>query len=80
MKALFVPVIAVFALIGCYTSREVQVEIIDAQLVKIDTIVRYQKMQQQLTWQTSDRMEYVSYASINGQYVVGTRMSIFRPR
>ncbi|HEX6916222.1 MAG TPA: hypothetical protein VF145_13325 [Chitinophagaceae bacterium] len=77
MKKLFViAVAAVFT--GCFSTREgIQANLIDAELIRIDTVQRYVNTYQQLlTWRTSDHMEYVSYVPMGRKYVVGTRMAV----
>ena len=75
-KLLIIAVAAVFT--GCLSTREsIQANLVDAELVKIDTVERYvNKYQQVLTWKTSDHMEYVSYVPMGRKYVVGTRMAV----
>jgi hypothetical protein len=67
---------------GCYTRKEIQVEIVNAQLVRIDTIYRYSasETKQQLTWRDSQNIEYVSYAPLQTTYMVGTRMAVLRTK
>ncbi|HEX2532722.1 MAG TPA: hypothetical protein VHK69_03245, partial [Chitinophagaceae bacterium] len=59
---------------GCSTGREVQIEMVEAELVAIDTVYRHPVSRQVLRWRCSNKMEYVSYASINDRYIVGARM------
>lgn len=75
-KLLIIAVAAVFT--GCFSTREsIQANLVDAELVKIDTVERYvNQYQQVLTWKTSDHMEYVSYVPMGRKYVVGTRMAV----
>jgi hypothetical protein len=75
-KLLFIAMAAAFT--GCFSTREgIQANIVDAQLVKVDTVERYYNNQQQLlTWRTSDNMEYVSYVPLGRRYAVGTRMTV----
>lgn len=68
-------------LVACSPSREINVEVIDAQLVKVDTIFRSSdNPKQQLTWRDSDNIEYVSIVSMNRFYQLGIIMSMLRPR
>lgn len=70
--------IPVVILAGCF-SKEIQVEMISAELIKIDTVNRYSNIQRQLlTWRDSYNMEYVSYVPMNETYILGTRMSMLR--
>ena len=66
-------IVCVFAY-GCMPERNVQVQLVDVQLVKIDTIYRQGEGQKVLTWQASDRMEYLSYEDLKMYLPIGTRM------
>ncbi len=79
MKTLIL-ILGLAALGSCYSHRELQVEVVNAELVKIDTVYRMNDQQKQLTWKCNDNIEYVSYASLKSQYIVGTRMTVFRTR
>jgi hypothetical protein len=71
--------IALVLLCGCFYPRDLQAEVVSAQLIKIDTINRYQNGQQQmLTWKDEHDIHYVSYASLKETYVVGTRIPMLR--
>ena len=65
---------------SCYTPRDLQVDLISTELVRIDTIVRHTAQEQQLTWRDDSKMEYVSYAALERKFIVGTRMTVFRTR
>ena len=75
MKAVL-SVIGVIALFACGSAREIEVDIVNAELVKIDTVYRYpNNYQQVLTWKSADNnVQYVSYASLNNSYSIGSRM------
>ena len=77
MKKLFVIAFAA-AFASCAGTREgIQADLVDAELVRIDTVERYvNKYQQLLTWKTSDHTEYVSYVPMGRKYVIGTRMAV----
>jgi hypothetical protein len=71
--------IAMVLLCGCFYPRDLQAEVVSAQLIKIDTVNRYQTGQQQmLTWKDDYDIHYVSYASLKETYIVGTRMPMLR--
>lgn len=74
--------IAIVTLSSCYSAREIQVEMVSAQLVRIDTVYRYSpdEQKQQLTWRDDQNTEYVSFASMKSAYLVGTRMAVLRKR
>jgi hypothetical protein len=82
MKTLIFLLLAVVSLASCYSPREIQVEIVSAQLVRIDTVFRYvnDKSQQLLTWRDTENIEYVSYVPLYASYTVGTRMAVLRKR
>jgi hypothetical protein len=85
----FLFALSVLTLGGCYTSGQIQVEVANAQLVRIDTVYRYQtenrvdrdwQPEQQLTWRDDNNNTYVSYASLDEPYIVGTKMAILRKK
>jgi uncharacterized protein YcfL len=82
MKTIITLLLAAVTFCGCYSHREIQVEMVSAQLIRIDTIYRYSggQSKQQLTWRDSENMEYVSYAPLQTNYYVGTRMAVMRSR
>ena len=80
MKTFLVLLSAAAIVSGCYTPRDVQVDLISAELVKIDTIVRHTAQEQQLTWRDDYKMEYISYAAMERRFIVGTRITVFRQR
>jgi hypothetical protein len=71
---------AVILMYGCYSFKESQVQMVNAELVKIDTIYRYEKHQQVLTWKTDRNIEYVSYAAMGPVFTVGSRVTVFVTR
>lgn len=71
---------AIALLCGCVSFREQQVQMVNAELVKIDTIVRYEKHQQVLTWKTDRNVEYVSYAAVGPVFTLGSRVTVFVTR
>jgi hypothetical protein len=74
--------LAIIALAGCYSRKEIQVEMVSAQLIRIDTIYRYAGVQtkQQLTWRDPQNLEFISYAPLETNFIVGTRMAMLRER
>jgi hypothetical protein len=80
---IFLSLLLVATLTGCYSSRtELQVEMVSAQLIRIDTVHRYSptEYKQQLTWRDDENVEYISYAPLQTVYAVGTRMPVLRTR
>jgi hypothetical protein len=68
---------------GCHIERELQAEMVQTQLIRIDTVNRYSSAQvqkQQLTWRDSDNMEYVIFVPMNQNYIVGTKMIMLKTR
>jgi hypothetical protein len=64
---------------SCSARREVQVEMVNAELVKIDTIHRYQSnIQYLLTWRDKYNVDYVTSTTV--YYSLGTRMLVFVKR
>jgi hypothetical protein len=78
----------VLTLGGCFASKDFQADMANAQLIKIDTVMRYNinrvesswKQEQQLTWRDDDNNRYVSYASLNQRFEVGAKMTVLRTR
>ena len=73
---------AVFlAAIGCRSSREINVELVSAQLIRIDTIYRYSgEPKQLLRWRDVDNIEYVSIVAMNKKYPLGLTLNVLRQR
>lgn len=66
---------------SCYSKKEIQVEMVSAELIRIDTVYRNAHFQQQqLTWRDEFNLEYVSFATLGRQFQVGTRMTVLRTR
>jgi hypothetical protein len=81
MKAVLVLALVAAILTGCYSTREIQVEMVSATLVRIDTVNRETQFQKQLfTWRDQKNIEYTSFESMNKYYVVGTTMTELRTR
>ena len=76
-------VLALWATIGCTSAyRELQeVDMVKAQLVRIDTIFRHPEKVKQLTWKDSDNIQYISYVSMQNElYSVGSSLYVMRKR
>jgi hypothetical protein len=81
MKSLLLATLAVVIYSGCRTSRELNVEMVDAQLIKVDTVFQGSgNERQQLTWRDVDNIEYVSLVAMSGRYPVGMTMTVLRRR
>lgn len=74
--------VALVAIVGCANLRQAQqVEMVEARVVKIDTIFRYPKHMKQLTWQDRDDIRYITYVSMyNEIFAVGSSMYVMRQR
>jgi hypothetical protein len=59
-------------------QRNVEVEVVDAQLIRIDTVSRGELQEQQLTWKDNYNLEYVSFMPIERNIPVGARMQMLR--
>ena len=63
-------------LAGCISDKELQIEMISVQLVKVDTISRGDRYEKMLTWQTNDRTRFYSFEDLEADYPVGTSMRV----
>jgi len=62
---------------SCSVDREIQADIVDFQLVKIDTIQRYPNMKQKLlTWRSDSNIAYVTYEPMSNGFTVGSKMKV----
>lgn len=76
MKTLLA-VAAIVLFCGCYSYKELQVQMVNAELVRIDTVYRYERQEQVLTWRGADRTHFVSYADMGQEFIVGSRVTVF---
>ena len=61
----------------CSTEREIQADIIDASLVKIDIVHRYPNIQRKmLTWHATDNVIYITYEPLGTDLAIGTTRRI----
>lgn len=76
MKVLLLAIIST-AIYSCVADREIQVDTVLVELVKVDTVQRHMNVpEQMLTWKTEDDVRYVSYASIKSHYLLGSKMQV----
>jgi hypothetical protein len=68
---------ALAMLSACFSSREVQVEMKSAELIRIDTIYRFDRQEQLLTWKSPDNMYFTSYVAMGPRFIVGSRVTVF---
>ena len=54
MKALL-PLLSLFAMAGCYAEKQIEADVVNVELVKIDTLYRYPTAQQALIWKSEKR-------------------------
>jgi hypothetical protein len=72
---------AILALYGCAARKEMQVQMVNARLVKIDTVYRFNTDRQtQLTWIDENDIEYITYASLATSFPIGTKMMVLVKR
>ena len=66
---------------SCASEREIQADIIDASLVKIDIINRYPNLQRKmLTWLATDNVLYITYEPVNSDVAIGTTRKMMARR
>jgi hypothetical protein len=72
--------LAILAIGGCIRKETVQVDLVDAQLVRIDTIERYTDDYHRLmlTWKDDKDIEYVSYSRFGKELTIGMRLPMLR--
>jgi hypothetical protein len=64
-------------LFSCTVDREIQADIVDVQLIKIDTIQRYPNMKQKLlTWRANTNVAYVTYEPMSSGFTIGSKMKM----
>ena len=72
---------AVLIIAGCTTTKEINVELVSAQLIRIDTVFRESNNPKQvLTWRDKDNIQYISFTTMDRTYPVGTVLNMLRPR
>jgi len=71
----------IIALFTSSSPRELQAEMVSAQLVKIDTVFRYANSPKQLlTWRDDNHVDYLTYAPLNNSFLIGARMIVLVKR
>jgi hypothetical protein len=73
-------VATIAALYSCSSPREIQAEMVSAELVKIDTAFRYSNPEQMLTWRDDNHVDYVTYAPMNNVFFIGSRTLVLVKR
>ncbi|MDB5230496.1 MAG: hypothetical protein JWN76_1301 [Chitinophagaceae bacterium] len=75
MKTLVLLMLSAIGFAGCFSGKQVQADMVSAQLVRIDTIYRYpDKREKLLTWRSAYNVEYTSYVPMSSIFFIGTRM------
>lgn len=70
-----------FAIAGiffsCAPAKDLEMNVEDVQLIKIDTIQRYASIPQQIfTWRSDDNIHYITYEPMNVATPIGARMKV----
>jgi hypothetical protein len=76
MKSFFTLLTIIGFLSACGFQRDVQVQMVAAELVKIDTVYRSSHPERILTWKDDNNITYVSYTNLFSNYNIGTRMAM----
>jgi hypothetical protein len=80
MKTILV-IATVIALNSCLGPHELQAEMVSAELIKIDTAFRYTNdPQRMLTWRDDNHIDYVTYAPLKNNFLLGSRMIVLVKR
>ena len=65
---------------ACAAKRDIQVEMVKVELVRVDTIFRFDHKMKMCTWQAPDRLTYYSFERIDNYMPVGTSMRVLVKR
>ena len=80
MKPILSLVLAI-ALCSCFPQRELQADLVDVTLIKVDTTRRFPDDEKKiLTWRTDNKLTFVTFEPAEAYYPVGTRMKMMIPR
>ena len=80
MKTILVIATAV-VLCSCVGPREVEAEMVSAELVRIDTAFRYANSpEQMLTWRDDNHISYITFAPLNNNFLLGSKMIVLVKR
>ena len=65
-------------ILACGAPRDIEVEFVSAELVKIDTVYRFPNTYQKvLTWRSSEtNVQYVTYTALNTDYLIGSKVLV----
>jgi hypothetical protein len=81
MKTILVAM-SLLAAVGCANLRQAQqVDVVEAKVVKIDTVIRHPDPLKQITWKDQDDIQYISYVELNDRtFQLGSVMYVMRKR
>ena len=69
------------SLYACFPSREIQAEMVDATLVKVEVVNRYPNIKEKLlTWETDHSVSFVTYEPSSTEIPIGTRTKVLVPK
>lgn len=67
--------------VGCTGPKDLQMDLTDVELVKIDTVQRYPNSSEKiLTWRDDNQVSYITFAPLETYYVIGARMKVMLKR
>ncbi|MFL5740960.1 MAG: hypothetical protein ACJ75B_12130 [Flavisolibacter sp.] len=62
---------------SCTSEKEIQANIVNVQLVRIDTVSRFPNaLQKLLIWRSEQNIDYITFEPLNSQFRLGTRMKV----
>lgn len=62
---------------ACFPAHEIQAEMVDATLVKVEEVSRYPNIKQKiLTWQTDRSVSFITIESASTNIPVGTHTKV----
>ena len=79
MKTLL-PLLSMLVLAGCFAEKKIEADMVNVQLVKIDTLYRFPNAQLALTWLSDKNVSYVTYEPLSKNFKVGSTMKVMMPR
>jgi hypothetical protein len=66
---------------ACFPAREIQAEMVDATLVKVEEVNRYPNIKQKvLTWQTDKAVSFVTIETAAVDIPIGTHTKVLLQR
>ena len=64
-------------IVSCSEEKEVQMNLTDVQLIKVDTIQRYPNASEKLlTWRDENHISYVTFVPLETYYPLGAKMKV----